>query len=109
MNTKIPIPKKITAQWLRDLGACDDVVSEFAKLFPRGAKPCLKTLTASPEFDLDYLATLLLTGKSWTKYARITRLTWVECQMQRDLATYQRAGATALLAIVFPTVEDADA
>lgn len=68
MNTAIPIPKKVTAAWLRGIGACEEAVSSFAGLFPDGASPTAKTLANSSYFDVDWLAGKLLTAPAHKAY-----------------------------------------
>lgn len=79
---KIPIPKLITAEWLRSQDACDTVCDEFACLFPAGAPVTIDTACASDEFDIDWLASKMLTTAGHALYKQ--RLDTAEVQYSDD-------------------------
>ena len=80
---------RITADWLRQQGACADQVAIFAQHWPKGATITLRGLhkAARVGLDLDWLAERILNPTAWATYDAARAPAW---------ATYNAARATAL-------------
>ena len=90
------IPKLITLQWLKKLGACDKALEDFAKLFPDGTEPSVAALTASPHFDCDWLAEKILSAPLLADYEAKSAplLADYEAKSAPLLADYEAKSAT---------------
>ena len=71
---------KITAEYLRKMGACEDQVEVFEAEWPDGAKPLLKNLMRCAELglDLEWFAIECLTVPAWEEYKKVIAPAWEE-------------------------------
>jgi hypothetical protein len=90
----------ITAQMLRDKGACSDQVAQFAELFPYGTRVNLRACrrAAKEELDLDWFADHFLTATALAAYKQATAPAWTAYKQAKApaLAAYKQATAPAL-------------
>jgi hypothetical protein len=59
---------KITADYLRKMGACSSSVRIFERFFPKGAKPTLKNIRQCRILALDWFAENCLTTPAYHEY-----------------------------------------
>jgi len=84
------IPDRITAEWLRKHGACEEQVAAVEREWPNGARPLLATALKAARlgFHIDWLAPRLLSAPALAAYREA---------IAPALAAYDDAIAQALL------------
>ena len=78
---------KITAELLRRHNACEEEVAVFAKHWPSGVTPNLRTLAKAQKLHLDVSwCECLLTATAWAEYKKVKAPAWAEYEKVRDPA-----------------------
>ena len=72
--------KAVTSRFLARLGACEDQLDLFKKVFPRGARLSEASVIKAVEarLDLGWLAAKTLSGLARAEYRKVCALAWSE-------------------------------
>ena len=92
--------KKITSWFLIKLGACEDQLALFKKVFPRGAELSEADVVKAAKAGLHvgWLAENTLSGPALAEYEKVCDLAWSEFEKGRNLAwsKYEKVRVLAL-------------
>ena len=78
----VELPAKITAKWLKSLGACKVAVKIFRKRWPKGApvSPATVRRAAKLKLNIRWLAQEIVTPSTMKVYREATAPAWKVCQ-----------------------------
>ena len=92
---------KITADMLRERGACEEQVLVFEKEWPKGTDVTLEAALRAVELglDLEWFAASFLSGEAWEAYQKATAPSLEAYWKAKDTAweAYEKATAPALV------------